>query len=856
MSLQQNRRVSFSDMNRSLTVTNGNTGIGTTAPSHMLDVNGGVRSTNFTTTNALITTAQITNLNAIGNSNTLGNVFTTGGNVGISTTSPSSKFHVHASDFPNIKLTTDNIYVNAIELDSTNKTGGVNWRVMSSHQSASEGQGKFVIQQVSGGLYPFSITSTGNVGISTINPANNLDVTGTARITTSLTTGAVYATNSTVTNAVATTVSASTAVATTISAGTAVATTFTGGSIGLTGAANAVTGTIGTFVTTTVSASTAVATTYTGGSMSLSGNLAIGGTLTTVNITTTNISETNVSAGTVSATNIGVTTQTVGTSRITTSLLAIGNSNTIGSIYTTGGNVGIGTTVPGYTLEVNGTARVANGLYVGSANSMGTIYMGGGSAGDSGFDMSVIETRQYALSENSEMVLFKGNDPSGASGPDRIRLRAGGIAFDTYSAATTDRTAESIRMYITDTGNVGIGTTSPSLAFHVKTSNVGDTMILENSSALGYATMQMKTPSQTFYIGLGGASEAQNLYRDKLYILNQSSNGIVLDTNGYVGIGTKSPIRSLHVTNNMRIGGSGAVIDLGDDLTTQIYRNGTTSEMRFNTNSTERFTITSTGNVGIGTVSPANSLHVYGSTNGEIGTRLENANSGSSAYTVIRVTNDVGLCAMFLNSSTRISDGGTNTMTIRNDIGPLRLQGSGANNTLWLSTGGNIGFGTTSPSALLQLNTGGTVLMQLNTAGRLSVLDDVIAFASFSDSRLKTDIQTVSETDAVDVVNALRPVTFKWRDTISNVGKRGVLDIGFIAQEVEAVAPYTVEEFQDMADSTAYKRIKHERLIPYLVGSIQDLTRKLQITNDELQTTKDEFQILKTFIGSKFPHEI
>ena len=792
MSLQQNRRVSFSDMNRSLTVTNGNTGIGTTAPSHMLDVNGGVRSTNFTTTNALITTAQITNLNAIGNSNTLGNVFTTGGNVGISTTSPSSKFHVHASDFPNIKLTTDNIYVNAIELDSTNKTGGVNWRVLSSHQSASEGQGKFVIQQVSGGLYPFSITSTGNVGISTINPANNLDVTGTARITTSLTTGAVYATNSTVTNAVA----------------------------------------------TTVSIGTAIATTYTGGSMSLSGNLAIGGTLTTVNITTTNISETNVSAGTVSATNIGVTTQTVGTSRITTSLLAIGNSNTIGSIYTTGGNVGIGTTVPGYTLEVNGTARVANGLYVGSANSMGTIYMGGGSAGDSGFDMSVIETRQYALSENSEMVLFKGNDQSGASGPDRIRLRAGGIAFDTYSAATTDRTAESIRMYITDTGNVGIGTTSPSLAFHVKTSNVGDTMILENSSALGYATMQMKTPSQTFYIGLGGASEAQNLYRDKLYILNQSSNGIVLDTNGYVGIGTKSPIRSLHVTNNMRIGGSGAVIDLGDDLTTQIYRNGTTSEMRFNTNSTERFTITSTGNVGIGTVSPANSLHVYGSTNGEIGTRLENANSGSSAYTVIRVTNDVGLCAMFLNSSTRISDGGTNTMTIRNDIGPLRLQGSGANNTLWLSTGGNIGFGTTSPSALLQLNTGGTVLMQLNTAGRLSVLDDVIAFASFSDSRLKTDIQTVSETDAVDVVNALRPVTFKWRDTISNVGKRGVLDIGFIAQEVEAVAPYTVEEFQDMADSTAYKRIKHERLLPYLVGTIQHLTRALNDLKSEFEEFK------------------
>jgi hypothetical protein len=62
MSLQQNRKVSFSDINKSLSVTNGNTGIGTTAPSHTLDVNGGLRSTNFTTANALITNVTTTTL--------------------------------------------------------------------------------------------------------------------------------------------------------------------------------------------------------------------------------------------------------------------------------------------------------------------------------------------------------------------------------------------------------------------------------------------------------------------------------------------------------------------------------------------------------------------------------------------------------------------------------------------------------------------------------------------------------------------------------------------------------------------------------------------------------------------------
>ena len=59
-------------------------------------------------------------------------------------------------------------------------------------------------------------------------------------------------------------------------------------------------------------------------------------------------------------------------------------------------------------------------------------------------------------------ILFSGNDPvDGASGSDRIRLRAGNIIFDTFPSTSTDRTTENIRMMIDETGNVGIGTTSP-----------------------------------------------------------------------------------------------------------------------------------------------------------------------------------------------------------------------------------------------------------------------------------------------------------------------------------------------------------------------------------------------------------
>ena len=39
------------------------------------------------------------------------------------------------------------------------------------------------------------------------------------------------------------------------------------------------------------------------------------------------------------------------------------NSNTIGNIYTTGGNVGIGTYTPGYALDVNGGINFSSSLY-------------------------------------------------------------------------------------------------------------------------------------------------------------------------------------------------------------------------------------------------------------------------------------------------------------------------------------------------------------------------------------------------------------------------------------------------------------------------------------------------------------
>jgi len=106
----------------------------------------------------------------------------------------------------------------------------------------------------------------------------------------------------------------------------------------------------------------------------------------------------------------------------------------------------------------------------------------------------------------------------------------------------------------------------------------------------------------------------------------------------------------------------------------------------------------------------------------------------------------------------------------------------------------------------------------------LLVKEDITAFFQASDKRLKNDIKPLSK--SINLIKKLKPVTFKWKKDIFNKNMRNKKDVGFIAQELEEILPLCVKNVN--IDNDSYKYLKHERIIPYLVNTIQELIERVE----------------------------
>jgi hypothetical protein len=336
-----------------------------------------------------------------------------------------------------------------------------------------------------------------------------------------------------------------------------------------------------------------------------------------------------------------------------------GNSNNALVLQPYGDNVGIGTTAPGYKLTVNGDVDVNNGAIL-AAQPYGI------NLGVSGYDIVMPTTTRIAI-----------------------------------------KTEASERISILNTGNVGIGTTSPATALDVNgTISVGGSPIASFSGNYN----RISRPNGTVGIYLGNATDAGNYYDNTTHYFRSSggsSTYAIINYLGNVGIGTTSPGAKLNVAGALGavVGAGGSAIrltntDTGNYSSISAGLVGVINAgMQFSTDGISRMVIDGSGNVGIGTTSPGRKLHVDNSSG--VGEAVISGTTGATLYfrpnASYSVAGNFGIFTTGLTSGTYESTmdfkGYYNGVTT-----PLTIKGSG-----------NVGIGTTSPNRKLHVESSGVI---------------------------------------------------------------------------------------------------------------------------------------------------
>jgi len=342
-----------------------------------------------------------------------------------------------------------------------------------------------------------------------------------------------------------------------------------------------------------------------------------------------------------------LTSQSVGVAQLTYALLTI-DSDT--------GNVGIGTTSPAYKLDVFGNGRFSTG-------------------------------QVWLNTDENFGILRDGND---------VTIKAwNGFNF------VGDGASQNLVKILTN-GNVGIGTTSPDVKFQVQ------------GGAVKATTSNYASPSTGGAISMfQDSNDYGTIWAVKDYN-GGWANVAISPSGGNVGIGTTAPVSKLHVVGEgdtvtlQKSNNVPALAFLGTSTNKSVIEGG--DNFNFYTGGSSRVYITNTGNVGIGTTSPASRLDVVSPTTdtaifrSSVSTQTVTFGSTTNTlYSDIILKTNAGNAEIFKAGTGYTSYGGALALNIYNSSGAIAFHPNNSANAMFIATNSNVGIGTTSPSSALDV---------------------------------------------------------------------------------------------------------------------------------------------------------
>jgi hypothetical protein len=269
-----------------------------------------------------------------------------------------------------------------------------------------------------------------------------------------------------------------------------------------------------------------------------------------------------------------------------------------------------------------------------------------------------------------------------------------------------------------------------------------------------------------------------------LFFTTASTERLRIDSSGNVGIGTTSPDQKFHVefanTDTSFSGGSGgawgsdgirientssttntmAMLHLRNndaDIHIASIRQGTDdSDLGFFFEGSEKVRITSDGNVGIGTTNPTTKLHLSGDS-----VNLSLDGTGAAGTPITSISLSRGSVDWGIHSGI----GGGNLFGIKdNQNSAYRLA---------IDTSGNVGIGTTSPSAKLQVEEYGIDTTETSTTATTQVAIHTMSATTFRSARF-----TVQVTNSTDSTYHLTEILMIHDGTTPSITEYGTIFTG------------------------------------------------------------------------------